>query len=1094
MSITDYKLNDTENESLLDLQHDLFTFFLQKVAIGSTDSEQPFMSIQDYFSITRKAIHTEKSKIAYLEVVDAIADCKDTQLQLLQDLFSKFIHNQSREYLIVEGDQKLFEVLQSLKIEYGKELDWVIPIPGDWHMLLNYHTALMKPYFDAGLKSLATAAEYPVAAIQACSQFKRTHNFLLEVWESLYRTMILMFLQDDEEPSLTELSDMIIANKCSSDDETLKMIMLKAQSLKSFEKFKIFIQKLGRTDSTWRFWIQFVFQDLMAYMGLFLAIRSGDWHLRKASIKQMAPIFSAFDHIHYRRLISKHLSDLLTMPQSILTMFEQGAFVVSVTGRHWHSVAIDECHEMLINKSCKTSIVRPIPDYISRIARYLPYRTKALENLSCQIFPGQQKREQTVALLSSKPVDIKQEHNISAQIRAISDSGMLQVVSNDRGLTNYFTNTSANTQQSYDLLNFRDIGQTEFLNYVSFYVLKHPSTTATVRKRRLQTLTAKKVNKQRFTQLEKDRNLILKCMRKKISWSLRTGTPIDKAGEQLIALPLAISDNEGNPKKGQKSSFTKALVKRYTRAIIHDFPPGWQLQCCLIDGMFLINTIPLGSHRTFGDYGQFLMQRHIIPHFLKGSTEVHLIFDNPQLMNTPKYFEQRRRDQMASVTIGHSCDTIDQSKRLPTKWRNDVLHCRTCKRTLVQFLADYMLNHIQSHIASQQKFFVAGAFIGQLVNTSWFVEDKQLPQPHPEYSCNAEEADTVLWLHATKTQCTNILVLSPDTDVYMIGLPLLCTASKHIIVQISAIGSNELKLLCTKSLVQALSDDPDLAYVPPPTLTSVLQTLFVVSGCDYISFFSGIGKASFLRCFFQHAQFITGNTNYTKGSLAEAQLDGNYENGFMAFLRLIGTAYFKKHAAAFDSVSPECHFKNFFNPSFSKQHQEWIDDVRQKTWDRSTHEAEIAPSTDALWRHWKRSCWVIDMWKQADCQSMLLSPLTSYGWHETNGILSIDWDSLENQTAVRDRVFLLTKGCKCKTGCRTGRCSCKKRGQNCSEGCSCLHCLNLPNMVTENAELEMDDSREQTELEELEVDEQDEVDFYEFLALIGSDSESEQEL
>ena len=295
VSITDYKLNDTENESLLDLQHDLFTFFLQKVAIGSTDSEQPFMSIQDYFSITRKAIHTEKSKIAYLEVVDAIADCKDTQLQLLQDLFSKFIHNQSREYLIVEGDQKLFEVLQSLKIEYGKELDWVIPIPGDWHMLLNYHTALMKPYFDAGLKSLATAAEYPVAAIQACSQFKRTHNFLLEVWESLYRTMILMFLQDDEEPSLTELSDMIIANKSSSDDETLKMIMLKAQSLKSFEKFKIFIQKLGRTDSTWRFWIQFVFQDLMAYMGLFLAIRSGDWHLRKASIKQMAPIFSAID-------------------------------------------------------------------------------------------------------------------------------------------------------------------------------------------------------------------------------------------------------------------------------------------------------------------------------------------------------------------------------------------------------------------------------------------------------------------------------------------------------------------------------------------------------------------------------------------------------------------------------------------------------------------------------------------------------------------------------------------------------------------------------------------------------------------------------
>ena len=30
-------------------------------------------------------------------------------------------------------------------------------------------------------------------------------------------------------------------------------------------------------------------------------------------------------------------------------MFEQGALVVSITGRVWHSVGINEAHEMLIN-------------------------------------------------------------------------------------------------------------------------------------------------------------------------------------------------------------------------------------------------------------------------------------------------------------------------------------------------------------------------------------------------------------------------------------------------------------------------------------------------------------------------------------------------------------------------------------------------------------------------------------------------------------------------------------------------------------------------------------------------------------------------
>ena len=57
-------------------------------------------------------------------------------------------------------------------------------------MLMNYQIALMKPYFDAGLKSMAEAAKYPVAAIQTCSQFKRTHYFILEAWEAVYRAML----------------------------------------------------------------------------------------------------------------------------------------------------------------------------------------------------------------------------------------------------------------------------------------------------------------------------------------------------------------------------------------------------------------------------------------------------------------------------------------------------------------------------------------------------------------------------------------------------------------------------------------------------------------------------------------------------------------------------------------------------------------------------------------------------------------------------------------------------------------------------------------------------------------------------------------
>lgn len=75
---------------------------------------------------------------------------------------------------------------------------------------------------------------------------------------------------------------------------------------------------------------------------------------------------------------------------------------------------------------------------------------------------------------------------------------------------------------------------------------------------------------------------------------------------------------------------------------------------------------------------------------------------------------------------------------------------------------------------------------------------------------------------------------------------------------------------------------------------------------------------------------------------------------------------------------------------------------------------------------------------------MTVAELTSLGWYVNDGVLTIDWDSYEHNEAVKEEVVLLMKGCKCETGCKTGRCSCRKKGQTCFEGCSCVNCLNLP--------------------------------------------------
>ena len=123
------------------------------------------------------------------------------------------------------------------------------------------------------------------------------------------------------------------------------------------------------------------------------------------------------------------------------------------------------------------------------------------------------------------------------------------------------------------------------------------------------------------------------------------------------------------------------------------------------------------------------------------------------------------------------------------------------------------------------------------------------PQPDPKYNSNAEETDTRLWVHVKQTEYTRILVLSPDTDIYHIGLPLT-RQNKQVVIQVSPINSKEIKFLDTSALSLALQNNPDLAGMEPNNLPQIMQTMFVCTGCDYISFFQWDRKSYFSALFY----------------------------------------------------------------------------------------------------------------------------------------------------------------------------------------------------------------------------------------------------
>lgn len=64
------------------------------------------------------------------------------------------------------------------------------------------------------------------------------------------------------------------------------------------------------------------------------------------------------------------------------------------------------------------------------------------------------------------------------------------------------------------------------------------------------------------------------------------------------------------------------------------------------------------------------------------------------------------------------------------------------------------------------------------------------------------------------------------------------------------------------------------------------------------------------------------------------------------------------------------------------------------------------------------------------------------------------WDTATNLQEIRRRVTYLTQGCKCRTGCDTHRCKCRKGGLRCGPSCRSINCRKILQFVPQLQEAE----------------------------------------
>ena len=196
-----------------------------------------------------------------------------------------------------------------------------------------------------------------------------------------------------------------------------------------------------------------------------------------------------------------------------------------------------------------------------------------------------------------------------------------------------------------------------------------------------------------------------------------------------------------------------------------------------------------------------------------------------------------------------------------------------------------------------------------------------------------------------------------------------------------------------------------------------MQNVYIMGGCDFVSFLRGYGKKSFFDSFRKNAAFICSNP------------EGDGCDGLCSFYKLMLCTYFSKHRAAFQPAVSVQELVTKLSSSDKSENFTLISVIkhfRENMWERVSTETDMLPNADALQLHWKRCMWVPKYWQQSVDSVMSLSPLTDFGWSTDDNILSVIWDTEANVKRVNDTIQWYTKGCSCKKGCLTNKCSCRR--------------------------------------------------------------------
>jgi hypothetical protein len=173
-------------------------------------------------------------------------------------------------------------------------------------------------------------------------------------------------------------------------------------------------------------------------------------------------------------------------------------------------------------------------------------------------------------------------------------------------LWHLFKEEFASPQSELDLLTCRENGERLVNSYIARSILRQPSSQQQpLKKQYLRGFEPLKPKTRKAKDLEKIAAKKSLWIMKRLLEAERKGRPFDTDLTVTNPISLALFDSAGDMRKGAKSDFNRYLVeKEFPETLSNQYPAT---KAWIVEGMFMINSIPLANCKNVGDYASQLV-------------------------------------------------------------------------------------------------------------------------------------------------------------------------------------------------------------------------------------------------------------------------------------------------------------------------------------------------------------------------------------------------------------------------------------------------------------------------------------------------------